>query len=77
MSNERGDDGSTSTANDMSGKASTVVQAGSIAGDVHLHPPRTAEVRVPHELPPDVYAFTDRDEQLVRRRPFLGREVEG
>jgi tetratricopeptide (TPR) repeat protein len=64
MSNERRDDGA-ETANDMSGRASAVVQAGSITGDVHLHPATIAELRVPHELPPDVFAFTARDEQLA------------
>ncbi|HEX8865006.1 MAG TPA: tetratricopeptide repeat protein [Lentzea sp.] len=65
MPNEREDDDSTGTANDMSGSASAVVQTGSITGDVHVHSARTSEIRVPHELPPDVYAFIDRDEQLA------------
>lgn len=66
MSNEReaGEDDAR-TANEMSGRAAAVVQAGSIAGGLHLHPAGTTEIPVPQELPPDVYAFTDRVEQLA------------
>ncbi|MET8997387.1 tetratricopeptide repeat protein [Amycolatopsis sp. NPDC004169] len=51
-------------ANEMSGMAGAVVQAGSITGDIHLHPTQSAFQSPPHELPPDVHAFTDRIEQL-------------
>ncbi|MFD7654653.1 ATP-binding protein [Actinosynnema sp. NPDC059797] len=61
MSDEHGPD----TSNDVSGAARSVVQAGSIAGGVHLHSTGRHEVPVPHELPPDVHAFTDRVEQLA------------
>lgn len=54
-----------SQANGMSGSASAVVQTGSIVGDVHLHRAETTTVARPHELPPDVHAFTDREQQLA------------
>ncbi|NUT49355.1 MAG: tetratricopeptide repeat protein [Saccharothrix sp.] len=41
------------------------MQAASIAGGVHLHATRAEPIPPPHELPPDVYAFTDRTEQLA------------
>ncbi|MET9230020.1 tetratricopeptide repeat protein [Lentzea sp. NPDC003310] len=53
-------------ANEMSGMAGTVVQAGSVTGGVHLHTTQPAPFSPPHELPPDVYAFTDRVEQLAQ-----------
>ncbi|PSL56910.1 NB-ARC domain-containing protein [Saccharothrix carnea] len=53
------------TANDMSGTTGAVVQAASIAGGVHLHATGPSQIPPPHELPPDVHAFTDRVEQLA------------
>jgi tetratricopeptide (TPR) repeat protein len=64
MSDE-GAAGSRRTANDFSGRAEAVVQAGSVGGDIHLHPVRSAPAAPPHELPPDVHAFTGRQEQLA------------
>ncbi|MET8849742.1 tetratricopeptide repeat protein [Amycolatopsis sp. NPDC004625] len=64
MPDEHEDHADGGSANEVSGSASAVVQAGSIVGDVHLHPGRPAAAR-PHELPADVYAFTDREEQLA------------
>ncbi|WP_052685093.1 ATP-binding protein [Lentzea aerocolonigenes] len=75
MSNEAGEDDAR-TANEMSGRAAAVVQAGSIAGGVHLHSAPQIEVPVPHELPPDVHAFTDRVEQLAEMDLLLGSAEE-
>jgi hypothetical protein len=62
MSNEHGAD----VANTMSSAAGAVVQAGAITGGVHLHSTRSDPVPPPHELPPDVHAFTDRLEELAQ-----------
>jgi tetratricopeptide (TPR) repeat protein len=59
-------DNRTDISNDFSGRAEAVVQAGSIAGGIHLHPAQPAPAAPPHELPPDVHAFTDRVEQLAQ-----------
>jgi tetratricopeptide (TPR) repeat protein len=56
----------TNRANEMSGTAGAVVQARSIIGGVHLHPAQPPPFSPPHELPPDVHAFTDRIEQLAQ-----------
>ncbi|MFI6096359.1 ATP-binding protein [Lentzea sp. NPDC051213] len=56
-------DEESTSANEMSGLAGAVVQAGSITGSVHLHQSNLS-FSAPHELPPDVHAFTDRAEQL-------------
>lgn len=57
--------GPASTANEFSGMAGAVVQAGSIVGGVHLHPAQPGVTPPPHELPPDVHEFTDRVEHLA------------
>jgi hypothetical protein len=61
VANEHGGESS----NDVSGEARNVVQAASIAGGVHLNSTGRDRVPVPHELPPDVHAFTGRAGQLA------------
>jgi tetratricopeptide (TPR) repeat protein len=51
------------TSNAVSGTVNAVVQAGTIAGGVHLHRPRPAPV-VPRQLPPDPAYFTNRGDEL-------------
>jgi tetratricopeptide (TPR) repeat protein len=62
--------------NDVSGAAGAVVQAASIAGGVHLHTTRPGLIPPPHELPPDVHAFTDRVEQLAEMDLMLASTEE-
>ncbi|WP_447005970.1 ATP-binding protein [Saccharothrix isguenensis] len=64
MSNEHRAD-TANTVSTATGGPGAVVQAGSITGDVHLHSTRSGAFPPPHELPPDVHAFTDRLEQLA------------
>jgi tetratricopeptide (TPR) repeat protein len=61
VANEHGGESS----NDVSGEARNVVQAASIAGGVYLNSTGRDRVPVPHELPPDVHAFTGRAGQLA------------
>jgi tetratricopeptide (TPR) repeat protein len=63
-------------ANEMSGMAKAVVQAGSVAGGIHLHQAPSVPVAIPHELPGDVTSFTDRVEQLAQMDLLLA-SVEG
>ncbi|QQQ77474.1 tetratricopeptide repeat protein [Saccharothrix sp. 6-C] len=72
MSDERRGD----KTNDVSGAAGAVVQAASIAGGVHLHTTRTSPIPPPHELPPDVHAFTDRVQQLAEMDLMLASTEE-
>ncbi|WP_367131767.1 tetratricopeptide repeat protein [Saccharothrix sp. HUAS TT1] len=66
----------TARSNDMSGTASAVVQAASIAGGVHLHATHADPVRPPRELPPDVHPFIDRAEQLAEMDLLLASTEE-
>ncbi|MEU5692883.1 tetratricopeptide repeat protein [Actinosynnema sp. NPDC020468] len=59
------------TRNDFSGAASTVVQAGVISGDVHVHV-RELVGGVPRQLPPNVREFVGRREKLDELNAVLG-----
>jgi len=77
MSNGQGADrNDVGTANEVSGSMGAVVQAGSIAGGVHLHSASPSPIPPPHELPPDVHAFTDRVDQLAEMDLLLA-SIEG
>jgi tetratricopeptide (TPR) repeat protein len=54
-------------SNELSGNvAGPVVQAGSVAGDVHIHAPVVADSRVvPRQLPPGLALFTGRADDLA------------
>lgn len=47
-------------SNVFTGHTQAAVQAGTIAGGVHLHPHAAGDLPVPHQLPPDVAHFTGR-----------------
>jgi tetratricopeptide (TPR) repeat protein len=59
--------------NEMTGKAETVVQAGSIAGGLHLHTGRTGTV-VPWQLPTVTSRFVGRQDELDMLSGFMTRE---
>ena len=58
------------TRNEMSGQASSVVQARDVHGDIHLH--ARSAMPVPRQLPHDIAAFTARDGELAELDAMAG-----
>lgn len=63
------------TRNDVTGSASQLVQAGRIAGDVHLHPAPYV-IPVPRQLPLQPAHFTGQDAELSRLDSLLSAQTE-
>lgn len=63
------------THNELAGSAANVVQARDISGGVHFHGTVSA-LPVPHQLPPDVPHFTDREASLARLNTWLDTPFE-
>ena len=59
------------TANEFSGTADAVVQAGTVHGDIHFHKAEGTPLPRPSQLPFDIAGFVDREPSLAQLNDLL------